>query len=149
MEWPPWGFLSPLSEGKKRRGSGIFVKEETMETSVAKGMVLNSEERNKVGRGSWWAQGADQFSRYISLRLQQPLSLLASCPQPRWSPEFKNFKMGPLSGSNPSPSVLQGKANDSGFIVFTPHDYTFISKLCLTADQFHLIWARLLRGFGK
>lgn len=37
---------------KERRGLGIFVKEETMETSVAKGMVLNSEERNKVGRGS-------------------------------------------------------------------------------------------------
>ena len=31
------------------------------------------------------------------------------------------------------------KANDSGFIVFTPHDYTLTSELCLTADQFHLI----------
>ena len=31
---------------KERRGLGIFVKEETMETSVAKGMALNSEERN-------------------------------------------------------------------------------------------------------
>lgn len=34
-------------EVKERRGLGIVVMEETMETRVAKGTALNSEERNE------------------------------------------------------------------------------------------------------
>ena len=84
--------------------------------------------------------GQVSFSRYISLRLQQPLSLLASSPQPRQSPEFKNFrKLGHCQAQIHLHWSCKEKANDSGFILFTPPDYTLISELCLTADQFHLI----------
>lgn len=40
------GSLSPITvRKKKRRGLEIIVRTETMETSVAKGMALNSEVR--------------------------------------------------------------------------------------------------------
>lgn len=57
-------------EEKERRGSGIIVREETMETGIAKGMSSNSEERNqKWGEGVGGLKGRSFFSRYVSLRL--------------------------------------------------------------------------------
>lgn len=49
-------------EEKERRGLGIIVKEETMATNIAKGMALNSEERNqKWGEGGGGLKGRSCF----------------------------------------------------------------------------------------
>lgn len=85
-----------------------------METSVAKGMAPNPEVRNpKWGRGSGWAQGQVIcfFSKVHFSETMAASFAICIFPQPRHSPEFKNFrKLEPLSGSGPSSLVLQGES---------------------------------------
>lgn len=98
-------------EEKERRGLGIIVMEETMETSVAKGMALNSEERNqKWGEGGGGLKGRSLFQGPFLRRYPNLLCYL-HLPPSQSEPRVKNFgKLGPLSISSPVSLVLQGKS---------------------------------------
>lgn len=144
MEWPPWGSLSPLTVGRKKRGGvrgSLWRRKPWKQALLRDGSKFRGKKQS--GRGSWWAQGRSVFQGTFLWASTSFTSCILPSTQMN---EFKNFrKLETLSGSNPSPSVLQGKGPMTVGLLCSHLMIILLSlKLCLTADQFHLIWARLL-----
>lgn len=95
-------------EVKERRGLGIVVMEETMETRVAKGTALNSEERNEKW-GVTVDSRAGHFSKSQSFQTMAMVWVPCIVLQIRERLEFKNFREPELLSGQPFSPDLSGE----------------------------------------